>query len=239
MSKQLPNRPSKRTVSPLASRGSCLITGFDGFGGRKNNPSQLVVERMPQSLKTGKGKTIALETMVLETCEKSWTALKPRLASCSVLILTGVAAKRPVVSIERFALNIRDYRIEDNHGHQFQGSTIDKGGPEALTTGIDLLKLEKRLLAKGFPCEISNHAGTFVCNDIYYRALLHKASQGTPTIVLFVHLPTPGRYTRRLAADKRAAVRKKASALTTQAKQLDYMSKAVQDIAAYCCEHLI
>lgn len=235
--KQSVNQRRKPAKKPLAGGERCLITGFDGFGGRPNNPSQEIVERLPELLKVS-GASVSLETMVLETCEQTWSTLKARLKGSSVLIMTGVAAKRNVVSIERFALNIRDYRIKDNHGHQFQGTPIESKGPEALVTTVDLLRLEKYLEKKGFPCEISNHAGTFICNDIYYRALHYRQMNGGPARVLFVHLPMPGRYTRTLLNSKKASLQKKGQSLDTREKQLQFMGKAVMSIAEFCWDSL-
>ena len=36
---------------------------------------------------------------------------------------------------------------------------------------------------------VSNHAGAYVCNHVYYAALHHRASGATATRALFVHVP--------------------------------------------------
>ena len=51
-----------------------------------------------------------------------------------------------------------------------------------------------RLLAdacnrKGIAAKVSNSAGTFVCNRVYYEALYYVAKGLFPIKALFVHLP--------------------------------------------------
>lgn len=185
-----------------------LVAGFDAFDNLDVNPSQVVVETLVSSIKLpGRKGEVLLDTLILPTCcNKAWSKLKRKLDAnknaYEAVILTGVAAKREKISLERFALNIRDYRIKDNGGHQYLDELIEKGAPDALKTGLSVAAMSKALVKNGVVCEVSNHAGTFICNEVYFKCLRYQEKQPNPASVLFVHLPLPQTYTKSLKAAK-------------------------------------
>jgi len=67
--------------------------------------------------------------------------------------------------------------------------TIEAKAPQLLRTSLDLPHLQELLNTAGFPSDVSNHAGTFVCNELYFRALNYKREASDIDTVLFVHLP--------------------------------------------------
>lgn len=206
-------------VKPLPSKQKrVLVTGFDAFDRLKSNPSQTIVETLGNYIKLpGSRGEIVLDTMVLPTCCKAWAKLKRQLDANSgvytAVILTGVAAKRQKISLERFALNIRDYRIEDNGGHKYEGLAIANSGPDALKTGLSIDTFSKSLTKNGSLCEVSNHAGSFICNEIYYKCLLYQGNQPSPADVLFVHLPLPRTYVQTLKSLKSQSSSSKSSGI--------------------------
>ncbi len=179
-----------------------LVAGFDAFDNLDTNPSQIIVETLDSSIKLpGRRGEVLLDTLVLPTCcNKAWSKLKRRLdankSAYDAVILTGVAAKREKISLERFALNIRDYRIKDNGGHQYLDELIEVGAPDALKTGLSIAAISKTLVKNGVVCEVSNHAGTFICNEVYFKCLRYQEKQTHSAQVLFVHLPLPNTYAR-------------------------------------------
>ncbi len=185
-----------------------LVAGFDAFDKLDANPSQTIVETLGTSIKLpGRKDEVLLDTLVLPTCcSKAWGKLKRKMDAnkneYSAVILTGVAAKREKISLERFALNIRDYRIKDNGGHQYLDELIEEDAPDALKTSFPLAAMSKALLKSGVVCEVSNHAGTFICNEVYYKALFYQEKLKQPAQVLFVHLPLPKMYAKQYKAQK-------------------------------------
>lgn len=110
------------------------------------------------------------------------------------LVMAGMADKREFIEIERFALNCRDYRIPDNEKHQWTGEEVVEGADTAIrSTPVDKQLLDA-LLGKGFNCRISSHAGTFVCNELYFRALHDWQQSPHCAGVVFVHVPPPANY---------------------------------------------
>ncbi len=180
-----------------------IISGFNSFGHHEHNPTQELVEGLPDTVEVD-GNRIILDRVVLDSCcDGAWEALRKLMQEGSpepaFVIMTGFAENRTVITLERFALNIQDYRIADNGGHQWQDRRLDESGPEALRTRISLLELCDELRSGGALCDISNHAGTFLCNEVFYQALRWLELRQLPLHALFVHFPPPLAYTGQLS----------------------------------------
>lgn len=186
-----------------------IATGFDSFHKHKSNPSQDTVELLPDFVKIDdKNKHLSrVIKLVLPTSStRSWRKLDSVVTKQSdkpfLLLLTGMAESRDRICLERFALNVRQYRIPDNDGKQPYDEYIEKKAAEAYRSQLPLQKLEQELFKAGFLCDVSNSAGTFVCNDIYFQSLHkwqdHKQCRG----VLFIHLPPPQKYLESLKKAK-------------------------------------
>ncbi len=166
-----------------------LLTGFERFGQWPLNPSELLVRHFADQT-FGANKRLHCEVLptVYETAGARIRELIRDIRPALVLSL-GLSGSRPKICLERFALNIDDVAVADNASIVRAGEAIDPAGPAALKTGADLHDLLKRLLAAGVDAEISNHAGTYVCNHVFYQLLRQLQIQAEPAIGLFVHLP--------------------------------------------------
>ena len=175
-----------------------LLTGFGAFPGVPINPTDLLIsgwrlhpERRPShecECHTLPTEYAASEQAICQLL----TRQDPRL-----LIMTGVKECAPSISLERFALNIDDCVIADATGEVREAREIRLGGPGALTTTVDLGGLRNVMVAREYNIEISNHAGTYVCNHAYYTALDLVQSQRRDTDVVFVHFPMHPLLARR------------------------------------------
>jgi pyroglutamyl-peptidase len=178
-----------------------VITGFDPFNKSAVNPSQLAVEGLPDTISVN-GTAAPVTKLVLPTCcgeaVDAVQAATQQLCTDEefFVLLSGLADKRESISLERFALNVREYRIADNRGHRWQEEHLEPGAPDALRTSVPLGALAQHLQGLGYKCEISNHAGTFVCNETYFRALRQFGQMPACKGVLFVHFPRPRRYAK-------------------------------------------
>jgi len=169
-----------------------LITGFSPFPGVPTNPTQLLIEDFrlkPPRLIAG---PIDLAFEVFETeyalagdrIQTLLQSVKPEF-----LLLLGVAESHRSFAIERFALNIDDSPSPDAGGDVRRGRRIEKNGPAAYQTKVDVDKLREYLVRDEVHAEISNHAGAYVCNHAYYVALHIVETLRLSTRVLFVHVP--------------------------------------------------
>lgn len=190
---------------------SCLVTGFDAFAGETFNSSEVIACSMPETLTLpGKRDKVPVQNLVLPTCgDEAWQKLEPVLkamtrdeASC-VVVMLGLASKRSMICLERFALNIRDDQTPDNRGHSFAGEIIDQTAPAALRTNSPIEDVLKHLCNQGLSAEISNHCGTFVCNEIYFRTLQYFNKLQNTSLVSFIHLPLPENYGDEAAAENK------------------------------------
>ncbi|HEY9713475.1 MAG TPA: hypothetical protein V6C72_08385, partial [Chroococcales cyanobacterium] len=145
-----------------------------------------------------------------------------------ILLALGLAGERPRITLERFALNIRDYfGNKDNLGHSWRGQYIELGGPEALRTNVPLLELEEHLTELGFLVGVSNYAGSFVCNEVYYRAMAYQQSHARLKYVLFMHLPEPENLAKTLMQAGNSDFGTLNSEAERKQKALDIMFNAV------------
>jgi pyroglutamyl-peptidase len=166
------------------------VTGFEVFEGVDHNPSEDTANWLADPTHWPVGSKV--NARVLAT-EYDWAgdtiATIIREQAPDIILAFGVSATRYTVCLERFALNIDDTEIVDNAGQLRQGDPIDPEGPDALRTTADLPSLLRMLVAGGIDAEISNHAGSYVCNHVYYSALscVGQAKDATPCV--FVHLP--------------------------------------------------
>ena len=154
-----------------------LISAFEPFEGRLKNQSMVVLENL-------QGKMIQKVTLPVEF-QKGFDTLKSfcEQNQPSIILCLGEAADA-VPRIEHVAINMMHARIPDNSGYQPELEPIIKSGPTSRTTQLDLEDLGNFLSKKGVLYQHSFHAGTYICNDLYYRMLSAFPEQR----ILFVHV---------------------------------------------------
>ena len=223
--------PSKKKHS---STVRCLVTGFGPFGAMVENPSELIAtEIYPQVEILGSSSNkVRVKGLVLPTSSKeSWEKLKEELKKTSpdILIMVGVAGGRTEIQFERFGLNIRDYPIADISDYKPVGEKISKRGPAAYETQVSLSELQKYMSEHGVEAKISNHAGAYVCNDLFYRALKYQQKHRELKVVQFIHVPE---LSDPLNSEKRLL------GAGTRACQLKGMCDAVAKVAGFLASTL-
>ena len=163
-------------VSATAAAGgrfpSVLVTGFDPFGGAPLNPSWMAVQALHGRLVAGHRLIGAqLPTVFghsLEVFADLLARHRPTLVVC-----TGQAGGRAALSLERVAINVNDARIRDNAGAQPVDTPVVPGGPAAYFSSLPIKAMLVALLQEGINAEVSQTAGTFVCNHVFYW-LMHQ-----------------------------------------------------------------
>jgi pyroglutamyl-peptidase len=118
----------------------------------------------------------------------------------AVVIALGQAASRSAVSLERIAINIDDYRLPDNDGVAPVDAPIVPGGPPAYWSTLPLRAILERVRAAAIPCGLSNTAGTYLCNHVFYVMMDQLAHEGGRRIGGFVHVPLT--HAQNVAGDK-------------------------------------
>jgi pyroglutamyl-peptidase len=165
-----------------------LLTGFEPFDNSPINPSEQIVNALTDESIPG----VQLETAVLPVdLERGPEVLLGALdgAQLDAVVCLGQASRRTVISIERIAVNLLDFRIPDNAGVQVQDQLILASGPAAYFTTIPVRQIFEAIKEHGIPAELSMSAGTYLCNQVIYILLHHLHSQGLDIPAGFIHLP--------------------------------------------------
>lgn len=165
-----------------------LLTGFEPFGGSPLNPSEQVVK----ALQIGPPPVKELETLILPVDGgRAPGMLKAALAEHQpdAVICLGEAG-RSVISLERVAVNLLDYRIPDNSGVTVTDQPVQMDGPAAYFTTLPLRSLQTALTTSGIPCELSLTAGAYLCNQVFYTLMATLAQRGRQIPAGFIHLPS-------------------------------------------------
>jgi pyroglutamyl-peptidase len=164
-----------------------LVTGFEPFGGDRLNPSQEALTRLPARLG---GLDIA--TAVLPVAfGAALTSLDHAISTCDpdIVLGVGLAGGRSELSLERVAINVDDARIADNLGQRPIDRAVISAGPAAYFATLPIKAAAAALREAGLPAAVSNSAGTFVCNHVFY-GLMHRAATGDARFRGgFLHVP--------------------------------------------------
>jgi pyroglutamyl-peptidase len=164
-----------------------LLTGFEPFDQDPVNPSweavrqldglqlrddvRIVARRLPCAFATAPE---CLLQMINE--------LRP-----AMVIATGLGPGRNDISIERVAINLNDARIADNLGSQPIDTAVVTDGPAAYFTTLPIKAMVRAVREAGVAASVSHTAGTFVCNQVFYR--LQHALVGSGVRSGFIHVP--------------------------------------------------
>ena len=165
-----------------------LVTGFEPFGGLADNPSW-------EAARAVDGEHIGPARIVSRCLPCVIDHVGPALVAAldetapSLVLCLGLAAGRPDVSVERVAINVVDARIPDNAGHQPIDEPVIDGGPAAYFSTLPIKALVKGLRDQGIPASVSQTAGTYACNAVFYHLMHDLARRGSAARGGFVHVP--------------------------------------------------
>ena len=174
-----------------------LVTGFEPFGREMVNPSALAAQALDGRLVAGRRVAGAVLPCVFG---KSLAALgqEIRRTKPDLVICVGQAGGRGDISVERVAINIEDASIPDNAGNQPVDRPVARGGPAAYWSTLPIKAVVVALWKADLPAVVSQSAGTFVCNHVFYglmRALARKRTVRGG----FIHVPYLPEQARRAA----------------------------------------
>lgn len=172
-----------------------LLTGFDAFGEARLadpalNPSWLAVQALHATRIAGHQVIAAQLPTRFDTSVTELMRLL-RLYRPALVICVGQAGGRNALSLERVAINVNDARIPDNAGMQPVDTPVVEGGPAAYFSTLPIKAMLQALQDAGLAAEVSQTAGTFVCNQVFYTLMhalaTHRGFRRTRGG--FVHVP--------------------------------------------------
>ncbi|WP_020651485.1 pyroglutamyl-peptidase I [Massilia niastensis] len=163
-----------------------LLTGFEPFNKATVNPAWEAV----RALDGWQGANFRVEVrqlpcvfgQAIDAIARAVDELYPDL-----VIAVGQAGGRPDISVERIAINVDDASILDNGGLQPVDQPIVAGGPAAYFSTLPIKAIVHALRERGLVAGVSQTAGTFVCNHVFYGLMHHVA--GRELKAGFIHVP--------------------------------------------------
>ena len=168
-----------------------LVTGFEPFGGDALNPSWQVAQAL-DGLVLGPAVVRARQLPcvfgrrkggALHALDEALRAVQP-----TWVLALGLAANRTAFSVERVAINVDDARIPDNAGAQPVDSPVLARAPAAYFSTLPIKAMVLAAEQTGLPAEVSQTAGTFVCNHVFY-GLMHRLAGQRKVRGGFAHVP--------------------------------------------------
>ncbi|PLT31521.1 pyroglutamyl-peptidase I [Peribacillus deserti] len=198
-----------------------LLTGFEPFGGEKVNPSWEAVKQL-HGEENDEIRLVAeqIPTVFKQSIETLETLLQRH--NPDIVICVGQAGGRTDITPERIAINIDDARIPDNLGNQPIDEPISDHGPAAYWTSLPIKRMVKEMKEAGVPASVSQTAGTFVCNHIFYGLMDYLGRTSSNVRGGFIHIP----FIPEQTADKEAP-----------SLSLDMIVKAIRIAAVTAARH--
>ena len=214
-------QPARRARDGGPGSHVVLVTGFEPFGGETTNPSWDICARLSKEIAGARVETCKVPCQFRRAIEVVAEAIERHRPA--IVISLGQAGGRSRIGVERVAINVDDARIADNAGAQPIDETIAANGPPAYFATIPVKAMARGIRAAGVPAEVSNSAGTFVCNHVMYGVLHYLAATGNRARAGFIHLP----YAESQVHDKPDA----------PAMSLESMTKAIEAAIGAAIEH--
>ena len=163
-----------------------IVTGFDPFGGETINPSIECVKALPE-IEGVELIRLELPTVFKESAKRLNEVIND--VKPDAVLSVGQAGGRAGITMERIAINVDDARIPDNICQQPIDEAIQLDGEAAYFTTLPIKRIVKAIREAGISAEVSNSAGTFVCNHIMYQSLFAATKADKPFKAGFMHIP--------------------------------------------------
>lgn len=166
-----------------------LLSGFAPFGEEHVNPSWEAVRRL-DGIQVANDVTLFATRLPVVYRE----AIKRLISSMQVIrpdvtIAVGQAGGRMQITPERVAINVSDAPLPDNAGQVLTDEAIVSNGPVAYWSTLPIREIIRAIKELGIPAGLSNTAGTFVCNQVFYGLMNELSHSERVEIGGFIHVP--------------------------------------------------
>ena len=166
-----------------------LVSGFGPFSGVPVNPSWLAVEPLKDTTIAGYDVRVIQVPVIWEEALPMYLDAYDRLRP-SIALTSGVAAGESGIRLETTARNYaRGVDVAEQVWHE---GKIDAFGPDAYETALPVDLLVQTLGEADYPNLVSDNAGDYLCNFLFYGLMKHLASEPSDGHVVagFVHVPS-------------------------------------------------
>jgi pyroglutamyl-peptidase len=167
-----------------------LLTGFGPFANVEVNPTGRLMEHiaaLAEPFPNVETHTAVLDVAYLR-CEEQFRQAVEAVRPAAVLSF-GVYLSADDIRLERIAVNLDDATIADTAGLLRRGQQVVQAGPVGYWSTLPLEAMHQSLQAAGIPAVLSGHAGTYLCNHIFYYGRHWLETQGLHVPMGFIHVP--------------------------------------------------
>lgn len=148
-----------------------LLTGFEPYGGDTVNASQEVVKALPEVIGGHTIHRLIFPVTFAHSIDRVNVAITHYRSD--LVICLGQSVGRREITLERVAINLQDAPIPDNAGAQPVDTPVMAGGPAAFFSTLPVKAMVRTLTEAGYPAALSQSAGTFVSNHLFYGLMYH------------------------------------------------------------------
>ncbi|WP_313892649.1 pyroglutamyl-peptidase I [Psychrobacillus sp.] len=164
-----------------------LLTGFEPFLHYTVNPTMKIVEEL-DGLVIGEYKVISkIMPVDFKVSGQQLLQFLEEIQPDAHISL-GLAAGRFKITPERIAINFKDGDA-DNEGNKPVDELIQEAGEPGYLSTLPVREMVNKLLENGFPAEMSNSAGTYLCNNVMYEGLHYAKASNSKMLSGFIHIP--------------------------------------------------
>ena len=162
------------------------MTGFEPFHDQQVNESSQVVKEI---LNSGiEGVQISHRILTVDLAGSTVPSKILGFEKFDAVVLLGLSRESNIIQLERYARNKISMKFPDNSGRKLDNEIIQHNSPNTIETTVSIHTFDEEFDSDD-DVEWSIDAGSFVCNETYFRTL--ASNSGTP--ILFIHLPKADR----------------------------------------------
>jgi pyroglutamyl-peptidase len=172
-----------------------LVTAFGPFDGRLKNASSLALYELKRKVSDLKTRILPVDAVVAPArLKQALRQLRP-----DALIMLGEAVGSGQIRLETTAWNELDFAIPDLAGRQPRGKKIIRDAADVYHSTLPLQSIFVKLQEQHQVC-LSDDAGRYLCNQLFYVALAHLKKSSMSCLAGFIHLPLAQDYPTEQAA---------------------------------------
>ncbi|MET3575046.1 pyroglutamyl-peptidase I [Bhargavaea ullalensis] len=164
-----------------------LLTGFEPFLDYPVNPTMRIAEELDGAEIGDYKVTSRILPVDFNRAEARLMGLI-REVDPAVTVSLGLAAGRYKMTPERVAINVQD-GAPDNDGNHPVDRPINEDAPDAYFSTLPVRDMVNALTEAGLPAEVSNTAGTYLCNNVMFGGLHYAATERPGMRSGFIHIP--------------------------------------------------
>ena len=172
----------------VAQGKTILLTGFEPFGGSDVNPSFLACRRLEGREFNGYKAVVGEIPLRFHEIRGIIEGFIQEYSPAAV-VCTGQSG-RPSIAVERVAINVAHARRPYNCGHKPEDETLNEDGPAAYFTRLPYRRVLEALKEAKIPATLSNSAGTYGCNQVFYHLMDYLARDKIDIPAGFIHVPS-------------------------------------------------